>query len=171
MVHFAKFVQAKAAELGNRVVFRHKDESINTWVPTTWNQFSEKVMLLAKAVARFGIKEQDCCATFTQNKPEGFITDFALYANRVIVTPLYATSSVKQVEYILNDCKAKILFVGEQYQYDTAFEAKKNIPSLRQIVIYDRAVKLNENDTESVFFEDLLKTGENDEYLSVVKER
>ena len=107
-------VQANAAELGERVAFRHKDEKTNSWIPTTWNTFSEKVITLAKAIAAFGIKEKDCCATFTQNKPEGLYADFAMYANRIAVTPLYATSSVKQVEYILNDCKDRLLFVGEQ---------------------------------------------------------
>lgn len=152
------------------VAFRHKDEATNTWVPTTWKDFSDKVMKVAKAMAAFGIKEHDCIATYTQNKPEGLIVDFAAYANRAVVTPLYATSSVSQVEYILCDSASQLIFVGEQFQYDNAFEALRNTPT-RKIIIFDPNVKLNPEDTDSIYLDDFMKSGQNEETEAQVRQR
>ena len=123
ITHFSKLVHLQAARIGDRIAFRHKDETSGDWIPTTWKDFSAKVMKVAKAMAAFGIQEHDCIATYTQNKPEGLIVDFAANGSRAVVTPLYATSSVSQIEYILTECRAKLIFVGEQFQYDNADEA------------------------------------------------
>ena len=40
---------------------------------------------------------------------------------------MYATSSESQVQYIINDASIRYIFVGEQYQYDTAFRVLKMV--------------------------------------------
>ncbi|MEG1617638.1 MAG: long-chain fatty acid--CoA ligase [Bacteroidales bacterium] len=171
ITHFSKLIHAQAAKVGDQIAFRHKDYATKSWIPTTWKEFSTKVMKVAKALAASGIKEHDRIATYTQNKPEGLIVDFAMYGNRGVVVPLYATSSVEQVEYILNDSASKLIFVGEQFQYDNAFEAIRNTPSVQKIVVFDPSVKLKPEDTKSIYLDDFMKLGESDEQLPVVQER
>ena len=169
--HLAELIKVQSKNRANEVVFRHRDDESNTWIPTTWSDFAKKVRSLAKALAAFGIKEQDRIATYTQNKPEGLITDFAAYENRAVVVPLYATSSVEQITYILNDSEAKILFVGEQFQYNNAYEAKPAIPSLEKIVIFDDSVVIKDNDKTSVYLKDFIKTGQDADNTAIIEKR
>ena len=106
-----------------------------------------------------GVREQENIATYTQNRPEGLIIDFAAYENRAVVVPLYATSSQSQIEYIINEAEVRFLFVGGQFQYDNAYAARKNCTSLEKLIILDPSVKLAEDDTISIRFEDLYKIG------------
>lgn len=157
---FSQLVPCQAEKYGDREVFRHKDYSTGKWISTSWNKFSSQVSCLAKAMVELGIKEQENIATYTQNKPESLIIDFAAYSNRAVVVPLYATSSVSQIEYIIQEAEIRFLFVGEQFQYDNALEAFKSCPILERLVLLDSDIKRVEGDTNSIYFSDLMLLGE-----------
>lgn len=170
--HFSQLVRSQAEKYGDREVFRHKDFGNNKWISTSWTQFSEQVQRIALAFLAMGIREQENIATYTQNRPEGLIIDFAAYENRAVVVPLYATSSQPQIEYIINEAEIRFLFVGEQFQYDNAYAAQKNCVSLEKLIILDSSVKLAEDDTTSIRFEELYKMGDQaDEQLRDVLEQ
>ena len=69
----------------------------------------------------------------------------------------------------------RIIFVGEQEQYDKARRVQALCPSLERIVIYDRAVTLAEHDVTSVYFDDFLNntqvTPELEEQLADAREK
>ncbi len=169
--HFSSFVHQQAEKYNQKTAFRHKDETQNKWVPTSWSDFSKQVKMAAKAFAAMGVKEQDNIALFSQNKPEIFISDFAMYANRAVCVPMYATSSTSQIDYIITDAEIAIVMAGEQEQYEKAFELLGKNPYLKRIIVFDSAVKLNENDKTTIFFADFLKSGESNEFESLVAER
>ena len=128
-------------------------------------------MCSSDLLAYFGLKEQQRIATYTQNKPEGLVVDFAAYSNRLVVVPLYATASIEQITYILNDSESQIIFVGEQFQYNNAYEAKKNVPSLQKIVIFDETVVLKSDDKSSMYLKDFMKIGQTPESETIVDKR
>lgn len=169
--HFSQLVRSQAEKYGERVAFRHKDENSGKWVSTSWKVFAEKVKSVSRALAEIGVKEQENVATYTQNKPEGLIVDFAAYANRAVMVPLYATSSTSQIEYIINEAEIKVLFVGEQFQYDNAYEALNQCPTLKQLIVFDPTVKLNDQDKTSIFFEDFVRMGDTLSNDNLVEER
>jgi long-chain acyl-CoA synthetase len=73
---------------------------------------------------------------------------------------MYATSTTSQIEYIIADADIRLIFVGEQYQYDRAFEAVSNKEcGLKQIVVFDTNVRLQKNDNQSVYFKDFIHNG------------
>lgn len=51
---------------------------------------------------------------FSQNSIDWSIADIATLQLRAVTVPLYATSSVEQAAYIINDADIRILFVGDQ---------------------------------------------------------
>lgn len=169
--NFSNLIRRQAEKYGNREVFRHKDYKTNQWVSTSWNKFSQQVDTIAKALAELEVKEQENLATYTQNKPEGLIIDFAAYANRAVIVPLYATSSLSQIEYIINEAEIRFLFVGEQFQYDNAYEAQKVCPTLEKLIVLDPDVKLAKDDKTSIYFSDLYKLGEESNKAALVETR
>ena len=169
--HFAELIHRQAEKYGNRTALKHRDNATGKWLKISWREFSDKVMLTAKAMAEFGIKVQENIGVYSQNMPQCLYTDFGAYGNRVVSIPMYATNSPGQIEYIINDAKSHTLFVGEQLQYNNAFKVQKDSKYLERLVVFDPAVKMNPEDKTSIYFDDFLRLGDNAHAESTVKIR
>lgn len=169
--HFAELIHRQAEKYGNRTALKHRDNATGKWLKISWREFSDKVMLTAKAMAEFGIKVQENIGVYSQNMPQCLYTDFGAYGNRVVSIPMYATNSPGQIEYIINDAKIRTLFVGEQLQYNNAFKVQKDSKYLERLVVFDPAVKMNPDDKTSIYFDDFLRLGDNAHAESTVKIR
>lgn len=169
--HFAELIHRQAEKYGNRTALKHRDNATGKWLKISWREFSDKVMLTAKAMAEFGIKVQGNIGVYSQNMPQCLYTDFGAYGNRVVSIPMYATNSPGQIEYIINDAKIRTLFVGEQLQYNNAFKVQKDSKYLERLVVFDPAVKMNPEDKTSIYFDDFLRLGDNAHAESTVKIR
>ena len=169
--HFAELIHRQAEKYGNRTALKHRDNATGKWLKISWREFSDKVMLTAKAMAEFGIKAQENIGVYSQNMPQCLYTDFGAYGNRVVSIPMYATNSPGQIEYIINDAKIRTLFVGEQLQYNNAFKVQKDSKYLERLVVFDPAVKMNPEDKTSIYFDDFLRLGDNAHAESTVKIR
>ena len=151
-----ELIGTQAAKYGTREAFSAPVDGV--WKPTSWLDFEKMVNQAACAFELLGIKECDNITVFSANRPEILITDFAAYANRVAPVSIYSTSSLEQVIYIVNDCNATTLLVGDEKQYKMALKAKEKCPKLKQIVTYDTVMR-EKGDTTTMSFADLLKLG------------
>ncbi len=118
-----------------------------------------------------GVGVQENVVVFSQNMPECLYVDFGAYAIRAVTIPFYATSSEMQVKYMVSDAKVRFIFVGEQYQYDTAYRVLKIDPEVSKLIIFDRNVKRNPQDQVSIYFDDFLKSGEVLQHQEEVRRR
>ena len=168
---FSVLIHQQAKKYGDRVALKHRDYKTNTWIPTTWNQFSDTVATVSNALIEMGVEVQENIGVFTQNKPESLFMDFGAFGIRAVTVPLYATSSEAQVHYILEDAGIRYLFVGEQQQYDVAFRVMALSSTLKQIVVFDREVKLDARDESTIYFDDFLAKGKNRQHQAEVDKR
>ena len=168
---FSDLIQRQAKKYGERIALKHRDYKTNTWIPTTWSQFAETVTMVSNALIELGVGVQENIGVFTQNKPESLFMDFGAFGVRAVTVPLYATSSEAQVHYILEDAEIRYLFVGEQQQYDVAFRVTALSSSLKQIVVFDRDVKLDDQDKSTIYFDDFLTLGKNCQNQAEVDKR
>ena len=168
---FSVLIHQQAKKYGDRVALKHRDYKTSTWIPTTWNQFSDAVATVSNALIEMGVGVQENIGVFTQNKPESLFMDFGAFGIRAVTVPLYATSSEAQVHYILEDAGIRYLFVGEQQQYDVAFRVMALSPTLKQIVVFDREVKFDARDESTIFFDDFLAMGKNRQHQAEVDKR
>ena len=168
---FSVLIHQQAKKYGDRVALKHRDYKTNTWIPTTWNQFSDAVRKVSNSLIELGVGVQENIGVFTQNKPESLFMDFGAFAVRAVTVPLYATSSEAQVHYILEDAGIRYLFVGEQQQYDVAFRVMALSSTLKQIVVFDRDVKLEGQDQTTIYFDDFLAKGKDFQHQAEVDKR
>lgn len=71
------------------------------------------------------------------------LVDIAVLHIKAVTVPLYATSSVDQAAYIINDANIRILFVGSQEQYHVACQLLTHCPQLTAIIALDESVELD----------------------------
>ena len=156
----AKLVHEQAKVYGNKTVMSYRDYEKNEWIPITWTEFSETVYKVSNALLALGVGVQENIAVFSQNKPECLFVDFGAYGIRAVTIPFYATSSEAQISYMIDDAEIRYVFVGEQEQYDIAFRTLLHSESLLKLILFDKSVVKNSQDTVSMYFDDFLKIGE-----------
>lgn len=154
--HLSRLVYEQAKTYGERTALQYRDYAEGKWKPISWNHFASRVRQVSLALLKLGVGVQENIAVFSQNKPETLYVDFAAYGARAVAIPFYATSSGAQVTYMLNDAGIRVLFVGEQQQYDTAISVISVSHTLERIIIFDRGVKCLPGDCVSVYFDEFI---------------
>lgn len=158
--HLSVLIHSQAKKYGNRTALVRQGFGSSKWTEVSWNQFSANVKKVSNAFLALGLKSQDKIAVFSQNCAEYLYTDFGAYGVRVVSIPFYATTSGQQVEYMINDAGVRLVFVGEQEQYDKAHRIHALCPTMERIIVFDRHVRLSMHDPEAMYFDDFLKLGE-----------
>ena len=158
--HLSVLIHDQARKYGNRSVLTFRPFGSLQWKTVTWNQFSLRVKQVSNAMLNLNIKPQENIAVFAQNCIHYLYTDFGAYGVKAVSIPFYATSSETQIQFMINDAQVRVLFVGEQEQYDKALRVFTLCPSLERIIIFDEGVRISPNDPNAMYFSDFLKLGE-----------
>ena len=159
--HLARLIHDQAKKYGDREVLIYKDFGGTEWKSFSWNQFSQKVKLVSNALLNLGVKVQENVGVFSQNSIQYLFCDFGAWGIRAVTIPFYATSSEQQIQFMVDDAKVRFLFVGEQEQYDKARRVASTCHTLERIIIFDKSVRIAEQDANAMYFDDFLKLGEN----------
>ena len=119
----------------DKPVFRYFRE--HDWHEITYRQMKDQIKYLAVALLEQGLSAGDPVAILSNNLPEWPITDFAVFAMRGVVVPIYPTLPPNQIAYILKDAGVKAIFVENALQYDKINSIREQVPSLRKIFSYE----------------------------------
>ncbi|MDR3606019.1 MAG: long-chain fatty acid--CoA ligase [Oligoflexia bacterium] len=128
------------------------------WRDISWKNFGESIQSVAKGLLGLGVQEGEKIGIYSPNRPEWSIVDLAAMRVRAVSVPIFATSTAKQVEYIINDAEIRVLFVGGQEQYIKARSLFSDPGRKLKIVIFDRGVLRDASD-QSVYFQEFRETG------------
>lgn len=105
-------------------------------VSSTVNQLS--LGLIGKGISgkNLSAEESDKIAIISQNRPEWVFTDLAVQQTGAILIPIYPTTNPHELEFILNESQAKILFVSNQDLLEKVRSVKSDY--LREIYTFDQ---------------------------------
>ena len=167
--HLSVLVSKQAEKYGKRRALIYRGFGGTKWKSASWLDFARKVRHVSNAMLNFGIGVQENVGVFSQNCVEYLYTDFGAFGIRAVTVPFYATSSEQQIQFIIDDAQIRVLFVGEQEQYDKARRVFAHCHSLERIVIFDSRVEINPADKSSIYFDDFLALGDNSPRQSEVE--
>lgn len=167
--HLSVLIHRQAEKYGNRRALIYRDFGGTKWKSAAWRDFSRKVRHVSNALLNIGVRVQENVGVFSQNAVEYLYTDFGAFGIRAVTVPFYATSSEQQIQYMIDDAQIRVLFVGEQEQYDKARRVFVHCHTLERIIIYDRRVEINPADKNSLYFDDFMTLGENSPRQSEVE--
>ena len=119
-----------------------QENMFNTKVNGEWQalstmDFLDRSMRLSKALIHLGISSGDRVAVASTNRYEWNILDIAVQQVGAVLVPLYPTISAKDYAYILNDCSAAYMFVGNQEIADKITEVKPQLTTLKEVYAFD----------------------------------
>lgn len=107
------------------------------WEDLSWQTLGEKIVRAAQGLAAFGFRPGDRLAILADNHPEWAIIDLAcLYLGGVDV-PLYLTSPVTDLTYILKDAGVTFLAVSGREPLTKALKIASDLPALSHLLLLD----------------------------------
>ncbi|URL06322.1 long-chain fatty acid--CoA ligase [Avibacterium sp. 21-595] len=139
--HFVSRFQQQAKTLKNNTALRYFENQ--QWHDISWASFQQQVNELSLALLAHHIDVQDKIGIFSHNMPRWTIADIAALQLRAITVPIYATNTAQQAAFIINDADIKILFVGDQEQYEQALHIAADCPQLQHIVAMKDSIQLH----------------------------
>ena len=169
--HMSVLIRDVAAHYGEREALIYQDFGGSEWKSYSWRQFADTVRKVSLALLGMDVGPQENIGIFSQNSVQYLFTDFGAWGVRATTIPFYATSSEQQIQFMVNDAKVRILFVGEQDQYDKAHRVFSFCPTLEHIVVFDPKVRISPHDPGTMYFDDFLKTGQSHEHTDLLEQR
>ena len=127
------------------------------WETISWPEFSAGIKAVSKFLIANGLKEGEMCSVFSGNCAEWAVADMGILAARTVSVPIYATNSREETEYIINDAEVKVIFTGDQEQYDKALMIIAENRFLKYIVAMDDSIKISGD--KSFYLSGIIKDG------------
>ncbi|GAA3555120.1 AMP-dependent synthetase/ligase [Nonomuraea rosea] len=121
----------RAEQEPGAVVMRRKAEG--GWPVVTAAEFRDQVVEVAKGLIAAGIEHGDRVALMSRTRYEWTLVDYAIWTVGAVTVPIYETSSVEQVRWILSDSEAKAAFVELDAHEETVGEAAPELKALWRV--------------------------------------
>lgn len=83
------------------------------------------------------VEGRDKIAILCKNRPEWLMVDMAVQQIGALLTPIYPTVNVNELEFILNDAQVKMVFVNDEDLYLKVLSLKERVPSLKEIFTFE----------------------------------
>lgn len=147
-----------------------KDALVNkidgVWTPVSTQEFVDKANCISRGLLRMGVKPQDKIALISStNRFEWNILDIGTLQVGAVNVPVYPTISSEDYKFIFNDAGVSYCFLSDKELYDKVAKIKADVPSLKEIFIFDEEEGIKS-------WKEVLKLGEdegNQEELDAVK--
>jgi len=127
-----------------------------------WKQYStgevnDTINQLASGLLHLGISPNDMSAEnrdkisiISKNRPEWLMIDLAAQKIGAVLVPIYPTINVNELQFILNDSQAKVIFVNDEELFLKVKSIKDFVPSLQHVFTLEHV-------TNATYWKDCLK--------------
>ncbi len=118
------------------------------WRTYSTTEVTDIVDKLSTGLLRSGISGEDRTwegmdkvAIISKNRPEWIMVDLAVQQTGAILTPIYPTISVSELEFILKEAQVKAIFVNDEELYHKVLSVRGRVPSLMEIYTFEYVVQ------------------------------
>lgn len=107
------------------------------WITWSHRDYIEKVNEVSHALIHLGIEKGDKIITLSGNRPEWNFADMGVLQTGAIHVPVFPTVSEEELHYILNETKAKYIFVSNKYLFNKAKHSLTGLETIPGIFTFD----------------------------------
>ncbi|MBP4067397.1 long-chain fatty acid--CoA ligase [Aeromonas sp. MaB10011B] len=165
--HLVRVMRERIARLGNKAALRVQQDG--QWRAIGWRTLGQAMDYCAQGLIRAGHQSGEMVGIYARNMPEWTQADLGILAARGVSVPIYPTSTLDQLRYIVKDAGIRMLFVGEQPQFDQALHLIDS-GEISHIVALDGTVDLRGCASAS-HFQTFLVSGNHQPSEQVLRER
>ncbi|MBI5894090.1 MAG: long-chain fatty acid--CoA ligase [Deltaproteobacteria bacterium] len=140
----------------------------NTVKSTSFEEFDSAIKNLSLGLISIGIGAKENIAIISENRHEWIISELAILSIGASAVPIYTTLTPKEIEFILNDCKARAVIVSNETLLKKIISIKGLLPNLKNIILIDADTRYEK---EAVKFSKILKLGEEFKDTNILENR
>jgi len=129
--NLAEAFLATANQISDAVAIRTGDDSVS-W---TWEEVSARARAYAGALSSLGVKRGETVALMLDNRPEFIPLDLGAVMLGAVPFSIYQTLAAEEIEYLLRDAEAKVVFVEEAYA-EQMKKALEGVAGVERVVVF-----------------------------------
>jgi long-chain acyl-CoA synthetase len=114
------------------------------WKKYSTKEVAETVDKLSAGLLRIGIgcgdmtvAGRDKVAILSKSRPEWIMLDLAVQQVGAVLTPIYPTVNLNDLEFIFNDAKVKLVFVNDEDLFQKVMSLKGRVQSLKDVYTFE----------------------------------
>ena len=107
------------------------------WRSISHSEFLTRVRRTSLGLRSLGLERGDRVAILSENRPEWAQADWASLCAGITDVPIYDTLPPNQIAYILENARARLVFVSNRSQLDKILKIWSEVPSLERAVLFD----------------------------------
>ena len=111
------------------------------WETLNWADIQRWCFAITKALKSGGYKKGTRIAILSNSRPEWALVDWSCQAMGLVVVPVYPSLLASEIEYILNDSGAEVLFLEDGVQRAKIEQIKDRLPSLKKLISFENLSK------------------------------
>ncbi|MFI5130584.1 MAG: AMP-dependent synthetase/ligase [Chitinophagales bacterium] len=104
------------------------------------NNLSAGLLSLGVGPNDMTVEGRDKVAILCKNRPEWLMLDLAVQQIGALLTPVYPTINVNELEFVLSDAQVKIVFVNDEDTFQKVSNIKSRVPSIKEIFTFEHVV-------------------------------
>lgn len=101
------------------------------------NQLSAGLLGIGIGPNDMTVEGRDKVAVLSKNRPEWVMLDLAVQQIGALLTPIYPTINVNELEFVLNDAQVKIVFANDEDTFHKVMSIKDRVPSLKEVFTFE----------------------------------
>jgi long-chain acyl-CoA synthetase len=124
-------------------MFAAKEEG-GIWKKYSTKEVKETVDKLSAGLLHLGLGPQDRSiegrdkiAILSNNRPEWMMLDLAVQQMGGVLTPIYPTINVNELEFIFNDASVKLVFVSDKDLFEKVQSIRSKTPTVKAVYTFD----------------------------------
>lgn len=139
-----------ASETQRRTIVRLWDDAITAerapaaylveedggWREVSWREANDAVLAYANGFLARGIRKGENVAILAQTSLEWALVDFALARIGAVSVPIYASSSARDVEYLLSHSESVAVVCEDEEQLAKVVERQDQLPKLEHVLTF-----------------------------------
>jgi long-chain acyl-CoA synthetase len=121
---------------GGVEVVRWKDAD-GAWHGWTLTELADVTARLATGLGGLGVGKGDTVVLMMRNRPEFHALDLAVLFLGATPVSIYNSTAPEQIDYLVNDCKAKVAVVEDDAFLERFLKVRESLPTLETIALIE----------------------------------
>jgi len=126
------------------IAYRYFDHEHSLWKESTWEEMGVEVARWQAALQKESLEKGDRVAIMANNCREWVIFDQAALGLGLVLVPLYTQDRADNATYILRDCDAKLLVIGDHEQWSNLVQNPHCFDGISRVVSIEEFDVANE---------------------------
>ena len=153
----AKLFLRRCRTLGERTA--HREKQLGIWRSHSWTAFLDAARAIGLGLSALGLKRGEVVSILSEDRKEWIYADLGVQCVGGIVSGIYATDSVEQLAYLIEDSRSRFLIAENEEQLEKFLVARDRVPEVLKCIVLDRDGLHDFSDGQVLFLDELYDVG------------